>query len=131
MGKERILGVGLDIESIERFGNLDKVKNRNFLNKIYTSRELECCYAKKNPGPHLAEQFCGKEAVIKALKCMGHTSIHYNEIEIMNSEAGGPTVSILKGNRDIILQLSLSHSHDKAVAFVVAIKDANVSMNDC
>lgn len=124
-------GVGVDIESIERFRDLDKVKNRNFLDKVYTSREIEYCYAMKNTGPHLAEQFCGKEAVIKALTGIGHTGIHYNEIEITKSENNTPMVSFLKDIRDVTLHLSVSHSRDKAIAFAVAIKQGkDVLMKD-
>lgn len=116
------LGVGIDVESIDRFSELDKVKNRNFLNKIYTSHELEYCYTMNNAGPRLAGKFCGKEAVIKALTGIGYTGIHYNEIEITNSEDRVPTVSLLKDNRDITLYLSISHSRGIAIAFAIAIR---------
>jgi phosphopantetheine--protein transferase-like protein len=121
MSQEFRMGVGVDIESIDRFRQLDKVKNRNFLDKIYTSHELEYCYTMNNAGPHLAGKFCGKEAVIKALTSIGHPGIHYNEIEITNAEGQAPKVSLLRGNRDVTLHISVSHSRDMAIALAIAI----------
>lgn len=121
MGTEYNLGVGVDIESIDRFTNLDKVKNRNFLEKVYTCHELEYCYAMKNGGPHLAERFCGKEAVIKALTGIGHTGIEYNKIEITYSAVYAPMVSLPIEIKDVTLHLSVAHSGNRAIAFAVAV----------
>ena len=56
------LGIGIDIENVERFNNINKIKNRNFLHKVYTPNELEYCFIKNNFAEKLAIYFCGKEA---------------------------------------------------------------------
>ena len=46
--------------------------------------------------------------------------IEYNNIEILNDEAGVPIVNfIIKDLRDYSVKLSLSHSENNAIAFVI------------
>ena len=70
--------LGTDIQLIEDF----KKVNRNFLEKIFTEREIAYCSKKKNKAQHLAARFAGKEAVIKALYCFGE-KLFYKDIEIL------------------------------------------------
>jgi holo-[acyl-carrier protein] synthase len=58
-------GIGVDIESIERFVKLDRAKDSRFLAKIFTEKELDYCFKYKSPAEHLAVRYAGKEAVIK------------------------------------------------------------------
>lgn len=121
MKKRNKISVGVDIEDISRFEELNRVKNRIFLNKIFTKRELDYCFSKARPASHLAARFSGKEAIIKALSSIELNNISYNYIEILNDKQGTPRVHLL-GNikiKSIQIELSLSHCQDKAVAFVV------------
>lgn len=116
-------GVGVDIESIKRFYAIHK----SFLRKVFTKDELEYCYSKSNPAPHLAVRYAGKEAVVKALYELKRENIKraidYQHIEICNDDKGVPTVYISERNfSDITVHISLSHSHDCALAFAVASK---------
>jgi len=65
------IGIGTDIENIDRFEKLDIAENNSFLNKIFSKNELEYCFSRKKATPHLAVRFSGKEAIIKALANMG------------------------------------------------------------
>jgi len=109
--------VGVDIENIKRFEILQKDEFEGFLSKIFTERELDYCFSKKNPAPHLAVRFCGKEATLKALDI---PHLEYNQIEIINNERDIPEVHVhskyISGTR---FHLSLSHCQDKAIGFVV------------
>ena len=119
------LGVGVDIESISRFVKVNQTKDHLFLDKIYTDEELNYCFSKKNPAQHLAARFAGKEAVIKALNCMEYPFSDFKKIEISNNEEGVPKVRINQPDfKKINLKISLSHCEDKAIAFVVAEKNA-------
>ena len=82
----QVLGIGIDIENIERFKKFELNKNSPFLNKIFTIKEIEYCFSKKNVASSLATKYTGKEAVIKAavFNCLNimlvpHTSLKPNE----------------------------------------------------
>ena len=112
--KMKEFGIGTDIENIERFKN----KEKHFLNKIFTKKELEYCFSKKNYAAHLAARFAGKEAVVKALSNIADADIGYNQIEIINNKKGVPIVKLDKFK----IKLSLSHCKDKAIAFAIIEK---------
>lgn len=116
----KILGIGIDIENVERFRGLTIKKDSRFLNKIYTKNELKYCFSKKNPAPHLAARFAGKEAVIKAINGSYNKILSFKDITIANLDNGVPVVKIsdiFDGGARILI--SFSHCQDKAVAFVV------------
>jgi holo-[acyl-carrier protein] synthase len=115
-------GVGTDIEDIDRFKNLDRNEDSIFLNKIFTKKELDYSFSKAKPFQHLAVRYSGKEAIVKALNSLGKSNINYKDIEILNNDNGVPKVNLYNyGNLKV--NISLSHSNDKALAFAVVIKE--------
>jgi holo-[acyl-carrier protein] synthase len=92
------------------------------LQRVYTEREIER-YAKRTNS--LAARWAAKEAVAKALGC-GIGEIGWTDIEILD-EDGAPLVQ-LHGNAALLAaklglsgwSVSLSHTTDLAIAFVVA-----------
>jgi len=120
------LRIGVDIENIGRFKKLDRVKDKEFLEKIFTKKELAYCFSKKNSAQHLAVRYSGKEAVIKALSDLankpGKSNPSYRDIEILNGKRGAPSAIINnKHFPDLQVQISLSHCEDKAIAFAVVM----------
>lgn len=119
----RNIGIGADIENIDRFSKLDLEKDRNFLDKIYTQKEQRYCLSKSNPYPHFAARFTGKEAILKAINSLiskPSESISYNEIEILNNQYGVPRAKIKNkklGKFNILI--TLAHCKDKAIAFAI------------
>ncbi|MDP3244339.1 MAG: holo-ACP synthase [bacterium] len=114
-------GIGVDIEDVGRFSSLDLKRHRLFLQRIFTKKEIKYCFARKNYGPHLAARFCGKEAVIKALSSIGIIGVPYNMIEITNNRYDVPVVKMSQKTQKIIVKLSLSHTKDIAIAFVIVM----------
>lgn len=113
------IAVGVDIEEIERF-NVDFKKRKNFLERIFTKKELKYCLSKNNPSPHLAARFAGKEAVYKAVFSLKRKGIDFKDIEIIKESAGMPTVKIReKSLKSYRISLSITHSKDIAAAFAV------------
>jgi len=114
--------VGVDIIEI---GRIEKVANRwgeTFFRRIYTEPELMLCREKPSS---LAVRFAGKEAVMKALGT-GVRGVSWKEIEILAESSGKPLVHLhgkaQKRARQLGLQnlaISLSHSKEYAIAFVV------------
>ena len=118
MLKENNFSIGVDIESIARFSNLKRRESKNFLEKIFTEKELDYCLSKENFAQHLASHFAAKEAVVKALGSFRKKPIALSKIVISHSAQGVPAVT-LKGYS---VKISLSHCEDKAVAFVMVKK---------
>jgi holo-[acyl-carrier protein] synthase len=114
--------IGTDIINISRFEEFAEDRDHPTLRRIFTQQELDYCFSKETPEPHLAARFAGKEAVMKALYSRDITDIWYNEIEIVNNPVGAPIV-ILPKNIYYEVAISLSHCEDKALAFVVVVGD--------
>ena len=111
------MAVGVDIEDINRF----KDKSQEFIERIFTSAEIEYCKKFSKPESHFAVRICAKEAVIKALCALEITNITLSQIEIYHNENKCPQVRILKKlEKEIVFNVSLSHDRTKAIAFVVA-----------
>lgn len=123
-----IKGVGVDIieidrikEAVEKFGN-------DFLNKVFTEKEISYCSRRKALRyPELAARFAAKEAYSKAVGTgiagLGrrNNGIKWKDMEIVNDPLGKPLFSI-KGMISKKAHVSLSHSRDYAVAFVYVEK---------
>jgi|SRR3989344_3147865 len=121
----KILGIGVDIENLERFRGLTIKKDGRFLNKIYAQNELKYCFSKKNPAPHLAARFAAKEAVIKAISGSYNKIFSVKDVTITNLANGAPVVKISKAfDSSARILISFSHCQDKAVAFAVIQKKA-------
>ncbi len=114
--------VGIDIIEIARIEGAVKDWGERFLHRICTEAELRLCQQKPE---RLAVRFAGKEAVMKAIGT-GAKGISWKEIEILAEPSGKPVVHLYgkaRGKADSLgldkLAISLSHSREYAVAFVV------------
>jgi holo-[acyl-carrier protein] synthase len=114
--------VGVDIIEIDRIEKAWRRFGQRFLHRIYTEPELRICQEKPRS---LAARFAAKEAVMKALGT-GVKGISWQEIEILAKPSGEPLVRLYGKARvkaDSLglgeLAISLSHSREYAVAFVV------------
>jgi holo-[acyl-carrier protein] synthase len=114
------LGIGVDIENISRFISMASGKEKKMLEKIFSKKEIEYCFSKKNAAPHLAARFAGKEAVFKAISSSLACNLGYNEIEIINNKNGIPFV-VIKNEKisDVSITISLSHTDEFAIAFTI------------
>ena len=114
--------IGIDIIEIARIQRAMNQWGEAFLRRVYTDLELRLCDRKSSS---LAARFAGKEAVMKALGT-GTKGISWREIEILADSSGKPSVH-LHGNAQnqadglglAKLAISLSHSKEHAIAFVI------------
>ena len=110
-----IIETGRVAQSIERFGE-------RFLQRVYTEQELTYCHRQAGS---LAARWAAKEATAKALGTgIGHVS--WQEIEVVCELKGRPTLRLYGAAADLAARLgisefaiSLSHTKDYAVAFVI------------
>ena len=114
--------IGIDIVEIARIQKAVEFWGERFLHRVYTEPELRLC--RKKPSS-LAIRFAGKEAVMKALGT-GAKGISWREIEILAEPSGKPVVHLYGKAQDKAdslgldtLAISLSHSGEYAIAFVV------------
>ena len=113
-----IRGSGIDIVEIKRLKAAIERWGDTFLNKVFTEKELEYSNSKRFPMQHLAARFAAKEAVFKAFGT--NPKINFKDIEISNDRFGKPFCTIKKKPTTVIL--SLSHSHEYAVASAIITK---------
>ncbi len=114
-----ILGIGVDIELIEGFKKT--CSSENFINLVFSKREIDYCMGKSNPAMHFAGKFTAKEAIIKAFPA----PLNIQQIEIINGEGGMPRVYI-DGNLDERVKCSISHTTDYAVSSAI-VQDVGVN----
>jgi holo-[acyl-carrier protein] synthase len=118
------LRAGVDIIEIERIRHMLDRYGQRFLQRVYTADEA-ARYGRH--APELAARFAGKEAVSKALGT-GFAGVAPREIEILSDPRGKPVVHLWgraqARARELGLEqieISLSHSEEYAVAFVIAM----------
>jgi holo-[acyl-carrier protein] synthase len=121
-----MLTTGVDIIEIPRIqGVLDRYGQR-FLDRIFTPGEIAYC---RGRAPNLAGRFAAKEATMKALGT-GVRGVGWKDIEVIRAESGAPSVKLhdraeqrAKRLQIVEISLSMSHSREYAVAFVVAQRE--------
>lgn len=129
-----IVGVGIDIVEIRRIKNAIE-RNDKFLEKIFTTSEIEYLKSRNLRPEYIAGRFAAKEAVAKALGT-GFRGFDFKDIEIERTTLGKPIVS-LKGKAKLIakkegqfnIHLSISHGEDSAVAY--AILEVEKEVKEC
>lgn len=113
-----IKGIGIDIVDIQKLKRTCRKWNDSFLHKVFSRKEIDYCFAKKNPYPHLAARFACKEAVIKALG----KNIGFKNIEVENLETGKPLCKINdREYRKYTVMVSLSHLEKYATSVAILI----------
>ena len=113
--------VGVDIVEITRIDRLIKRWGQPFLQRVFTPSELKLY----DNTSSLAARFAAKEAVLKALGACDK-GISWQDIEILAELNGKPRVNLLgkaklQAEESAIskINISLSHSKEYAVAFVI------------
>lgn len=134
-----IIGIGIDIIEVSRVKAL--VRRKTALNRIFTPAEISYCRRKRYEAESFAARFAAKEAFLKAIGTGWGTSKSpkWTEIQIIpisrdpvrgtNSKSQIPTIEITGKAKQIAqrlgvkrIHLSLSHTKQQAVAFVVLEK---------
>ena len=99
----KIFGIGTDIINIKRMEKSIKKNGDNFINKIFSQKEILYCKKKKNPFAFYAKRFAAKEALSKALGTGIRKGIKFKNIEITNDNFGKPSIE-LKGTTATFLK---------------------------
>jgi holo-[acyl-carrier protein] synthase len=116
-----ILGIGVDIVSVEKMQSAVRRWGESFLNRIFHNEELAILQKNSLYYQRLAGRFAAKEAVIKSL---GRRKIlYFKDMVILNTPEGAPMCIIKEpGFEDVKVLISLTHIKEYAVATAVAQK---------
>jgi holo-[acyl-carrier protein] synthase len=129
-----IVGLGVDVVSVEAFDQLLAVKDSAFRRDTFTARELQYAEEKAlgKPSQHLAARFAAKEAALKALdQAAGLARVEpgrlpLTDLEVVRDSRGRPALALHDAAASLAtavaadrVLLSLSHDGDAAVAVVV------------
>ena len=117
---------GVDIIEIPRIKRVLDRYGQRFLNRVFTPDEIAYC---RGRAPNLAGRFAAKEAAMKALGT-GVRGVSWKDIEVIRADSGAPSLR-LHGRAEkraerlqmSEMSLSISHSREYAVAFVVAQRE--------
>ena len=121
-----MLTTGVDIIEIPRIKQMLDRYGQRFLNRVFTPDEIAYC---RGRAPNLAGRFAAKEAAMKALGT-GVRGVSWKDIEVIRADSGAPSLR-LHGRAEKRaewlqvgeMSLSISHSREYAVAFVVAQRE--------
>ncbi len=122
-----VIAVGVDIESIERVGQLLERYGARFVERVFTAGEAAYSLRRRHPAQHLAARFAAKEAAMKALGTGRAAGVLWRSIEVVRG-AGPPQLRFhdeaarrfdaLGGQESLI---TMSHSGDFALAQVLLL----------
>ena len=123
-----MLTTGVDLIEIARIERALTRFGDRFLERVFTPLEIMYCRARL---PELAARFAGKEAVSKALgvgvRMMAREGIKWHEVEVIGDQRGKPLIQLHGRAAERAEELgltewavSLSHTKEHAIAFVVA-----------
>jgi holo-[acyl-carrier protein] synthase len=119
---------GIDIVEISKIEHRLATAHGEWVEGAFTGAEQ----SQADPEPHRAQYFAGryaaKEAVVKALGTGFSDEITWQDVEILRSETGAPTVILSDGASDAADSLgitrwlvSISHSDSFAIASAIAV----------
>jgi holo-[acyl-carrier protein] synthase len=124
-----IVGIGTDIVECLRIGRMIEEHGELFLTRVFTTREIRYCQARKHATEHFAGRWAAKEAVLKCLGTGWRRGLCWTDMEVRNDPEGKPTMSIRGAARDQAQQmhitdilLSISHCRAYATAYALAVR---------
>ena len=123
-----IFGIGTDIIDVKRVEKM-VTRGKQYLETIFTEKEMEYCEAKARKSEHYAARYAAKEAILKALGTGWRGGLAYSDVEIINEELGQPQVQVRGKVKNFfdhhqIQQTSISLSHTREIAIAVIILES-------
>tara|TARA_Y100000590_G_scaffold105796_1_gene120395 strand:+ start:6640 stop:7026 length:387 start_codon:yes stop_codon:yes gene_type:complete len=122
-----IIGIGVDIVNNKRFKKL--VKNKNFINKVFTISEQKSSNYLKNRLNYYSKRFAAKEAFSKATGLGISKYLHFRDIEVKKNKRGKPSINLSKSTflylkkklkvKNFKTNLSLSDEKNYSIAYVI------------
>ena len=122
-----IIGTGIDIVENSRINRL--LKNKLFIKRIFSLKEINFSKNIKNKASFFAKRFAAKEAFVKSIGTGFRNNLNFSDISIVNNSSGKPSFLIKKKVENIIYKkfkikkfnffLSITDEKKYSVAFVI------------
>ena len=121
-----IKGLGIDIVETARIRQVIERHGEQFLNRVYTPAEQAVGKIRASAQHFYAGRWAAKEAAAKALGCGIGSECAFNEIEIVDSEIGVPSLvfsgsaartAAAIGAKNV--RVSITHEREYAAAVVI------------
>ena len=122
---------GVDI--VENLRIAKAIKNKNFLKRIFSKKEIEISKNYSNKTNYYAKRFAAKEAFYKALGTGLRYGFNFKDVSVKNDKYGKPSLHLTKKikqkimkkfkSKKIKIHLSLSDERDHSIAFVILDKN--------
>tara|TARA_B110000438_G_C15686527_1_gene594814 strand:+ start:277 stop:663 length:387 start_codon:yes stop_codon:yes gene_type:complete len=123
----KIIGIGTDIVNNSRIKKL--IKNKIFLDKIFTKNEIILSRKKINKSSYFAKRFAAKEAFSKSLGTGFRHGLSFKDMSIINDKLGKPSFYLNNKLKKLIKKkfklkkfnflLSISDEKKYSLAFVL------------
>ncbi len=127
----QIVGLGTDIVECLRIAQMIERHAEQFINRIYTTSEIEFCRSRRQATQHFAARWAAKQAVLRALGLAWQPGLRWRDLEI-RPERSGPQVALhgqarqaarLRGVAQVRITLAYCRSHATATALALAGSD--------
>jgi len=123
----KLSGIGVDIIENSRIKKM--IKNKDFLQRVFSNYEILNSKKKKNKISFFANRFAAKEAFSKSLGTGFRNNLNFKDIVIKNDNSGKPFFYITNKIKSIISKkfktknfnffLSISDEKNYSIAFVI------------
>ena len=127
----KTIGIGVDIVDNLRIKTL--IKNRLFIKRIFTNKEIDLSKKLKDKTPYFSKRFAAKEAFVKSLGTGFRYNLNFQDISISNDKLGKPYFLIINKIKNFIKKkfniksfnflLSIADEKKYSIAFVIFQKN--------
>ncbi len=104
----KIIGIGVDI--VDNLRIKKKIKNKNFITRIFSKKEIFHAKKFKNKTSYYAKRFAAKESLSKAIGTGFRAGLNFKDISIINDKLGKPKYEL---NKKLIKLISLKFKENK------------------
>jgi holo-[acyl-carrier protein] synthase len=118
-----IRAIGTDVVELRHFSDVIGKSSPGFLERLFTSTEIDYCERFKNRMASYAAVFAAKEAFLKALRTGLAPGMRWTDVEIVHERSGAPSIVAHRRCAELLgkgrTHVSLTHSKTSAAAVVV------------
>ena len=112
-----IIGVGIDIVESFRVGK--SLKNKKFVTRIFSSKEISLSKKYTNKISYFSKRFAAKEAFVKSIGTGFRNKINFKDISVVNDNLGKPFFIINKKIKNAIFKKFNTNNYK----FLLSISD--------
>ena len=113
----KIIGVGIDI--VESLRVERSLKNKKFVTRIFSSKEISLSKKYKNKISYFSKRFAAKEAFVKSIGTGFRNKINFKDISVVNDTLGKPFFIINKKIKNVIFKKFNTNNYE----FLLSISD--------